>query len=138
MNNLTWDCVEKLNSATPIKDFEKKTKKVLPQDFVDCVLENNAGYPSLTTFKTDDGTERVFSDLLSFDSNEPENIFEVYALISQRLSNTNIIPFARDAFGNYICFDYTAEQIKVVFWSHETNKFDFVCATFTELLSKLH
>ena len=54
-----------------------------------------------------------------------------------------VYPFARDPFGNLLCFDYrnSTESPTVVFWDHEEENIKEaiypVCSTFTELLASL-
>ncbi|MBO1580102.1 SMI1/KNR4 family protein [Bacillus sp. XF8] len=54
-----------------------------------------------------------------------------------------IIPFARDPFGNLICFDYLADKLSptIVFWDHEEQgeaAIEIICHTFSELLDGVH
>ncbi|WP_356724712.1 SMI1/KNR4 family protein [Paenibacillus sp. JJ-223] len=55
-----------------------------------------------------------------------------------------IVPFGRDPFGNFLCFDYRSmqENPTIVFYDHESEvedeKIIYVCDTFTQLLSELY
>ncbi len=130
--------------GTPIED-EKQITEVeqlfgykLPDDFKKCIVINNGGSPVPNTFDCDDGRiGAVFNNLLSFtDVNINIRMFSEYA--PQKL-----IPFARDPFGNLLCFDYsTSEKFpKVVFYDCEgtsSKVINPICDSFTELLDRLY
>jgi len=137
MDKLIWELTYKLSDDTKIKDLEKIAGISLPSDYIDCVLENNEGYPSLKVFKTQRGVKHIFNNLLSLDESEDENVFKTYQFIFEEMERKDIIPFARDSFGNYICFDFSESAGKVVFWDNETNTLDVVSETFTELIDML-
>ena len=137
MPTVTWQFIDKLEDDSPICKLEKAINVKLPSDYVNCVKENNAGFPSLKIFNTVQGTERVFSNLLSFNSDDDENIFNDYQFLLDETDRKDVLPFARDSFGNYICFDFSDNPIKVVFWNHENKTFDDVSNSFTELLNML-
>ncbi|MCL2797367.1 MAG: SMI1/KNR4 family protein [Firmicutes bacterium] len=136
MNELEWKVARPLVDKTPIEKFEKMIGAIMPNDYVECAVKNNAGYPVQEVFLTESGVEHVFNNLLSFDESKRMNIFKTYESARTVTGNKGLVPFASDSFGNYICFDF-ASGAKVVFWDHETNKIDPVCSTFTELLAKL-
>lgn len=138
MENITWKFGNKLDDATPVKKLENAINVSLPSDYVECASENNAGYPSLNVFETEQGEKRVFSDLLSLIESDDDNIFEVYETVSDRLDRQDILPFAADPFGNFLCFDFNTLPATVVFWNHESNTLEAVAKTFTELLNMLH
>ena len=137
MSTLTWQFIDKLENDSSIYKLEKAINVKLPFDYVNCVKENNAGFPSLKTFNTVQGTERVFSNLLSLNSDDDEDIFQSYQFILDETDRKDILPFARDSFGNYICFDFSDNSAKVVFWNHENKTFDDVSNSFIELLNML-
>ena len=138
MKGLVWELASKLNDNTQIDKLNGMVGGLLPSDYIDCVLENNAGYPSLNTFENQTGTQHVFNNLLPLDDSEDENIFNIYLFISEETERKDILPFARDSFGNYICFDFSGHPATVVFWNHETNDIDIVCESFTDLINMLH
>ena len=138
MNKLEWVLVNPLEDDTQIKKFEKTADVIFPEDFVSCVVENNAGYASLKNLETVRGNNRVCNNLLTFDEKKKVNIFNVYISVFSARGNTKLVPFAEDPFGNYICFDFSKPTAKIVFWNHETNKTEDVCDTFAEFLTKLN
>lgn len=137
MNELTWKVVRPLTDKTLIKKLERIVGVAMPNDYIECVMENNAGYPSLKGFVTVAGNERVFNNLLTFDESKGVNIFNTYKSVLAATGNKTLLPFAEDPFGNYICFDFSESMAKVVFWEHETKRTETINETFTGFLAKL-
>lgn len=80
-------------------------------------IENhNAATPSNYHFMVG-STERVFGAVLSYDEAEKE-ADRVYPAL-EAVKDKNLIPFAIDPFGNYIC--YALDKNEIVFWDHETD-----------------
>lgn len=55
-------------------------------------------------------------------------------------SSQKLIPFAKDPFGNLLCFDYryNEKSPKIVFYDCEETTITTVCDSFTELLERLY
>ncbi|WP_052002357.1 SMI1/KNR4 family protein [Halalkalibacter wakoensis] len=52
----------------------------------------------------------------------------------------NVIPFANDPFGNYICFDYRSGKTTeptIVFWDHESRNTVYISGSFSHFLDEL-
>ena len=115
----------------------------LPNDYVECIKENNGGRPRPKTFDFGGNKEMIFASLLSLAEVDKENISAVYDWIKDRLPQ-GVYPFAKDPFGNFICFKYEEESISIVFWDHEKTSEDreksieTICETFQQLLDKLY
>lgn len=137
MSELTWKIIRPLANQTPIKKLEDILGVTFPKDYVECVMKNNAGYPSLKVFKTSSGIEHIFNNLLTLDENKKVNIFTTFESLLAATGNKLLIPFAEDPFGNYICFDFSDSTVRIVFWEHETKKTDAISETFTEFLANL-
>lgn len=137
MKEIVWKLSNKLNDRTQIVKLEEVIGKSLPPDYVNCVSENNRGRPSRHAFETPKGV-RVFNNLLSLHEDENENIFKIYQYISEETERADILPFARDPFGNYICFDFSKDPASIVFWDHEVRTIEAVCKSFTDLVNMLH
>jgi cell wall assembly regulator SMI1 len=133
---ITWKYVKPLSEANAIEDFEKKNNLSLPSDLKECIKANNGGRPSLNVFDTDDSKERVFKTLLSFNESDVENIYKYFPIINSQ--SNNLIPFASDPSGNYLCL----QNNKIVLFLHdnlpETERLEYVSDTFSSLLGKLH
>jgi hypothetical protein len=138
MKGLVWELTSAMYDNTQINKLKVMIGEELPSDFAECLLKNNAGYPTPNVFDTKLGTQHIFNNLLPFDESEDENIFKVYRFISEETEREDILPFARDSFGNYICFDFSENPSTVVFWQHETNDIDAVCKSFTDLINMLY
>ncbi|MED4401595.1 SMI1/KNR4 family protein [Metabacillus fastidiosus] len=142
MNNVEWIEPDEPISDEVIQNVERYFEINFPQDYKECVKLFNGGYPEPDVFNIDEDNDVVFSCLLSF-TNEEANILEVYDIVSEYLPE-GIFPFAKDPFGNLICFDYRQDKESpiIIFYDHETedeeNKFLRICDTFTELIERLH
>ena len=137
MNELSWKFTKPLVGKTSIIKLEKILGIILPDDFISCVMLNNAGYPSLQNFETSSGVDHLFSRLLSLDEQSAVNIFNTYDTMFSINGIENLLPFAGDPFGNYICYDFSEPILKIVFFDHETCEVDSICQTFSELIGKL-
>ncbi|MGE7856262.1 MULTISPECIES: SMI1/KNR4 family protein [Bacillus] len=144
MNHITWIHVNE-NTITDkqIKQLEQNLGVKFPNDFIECVQKYDGGYPTPDTFTIPNQDENSLNNLLTVDSNRKYSILETYNHTKDRLPN-KIYPFARDPFGNLLCFDYRNNPISptIVFWDHEEEEIEVatspVCSTFTELLDSLH
>ncbi|MFC4620414.1 SMI1/KNR4 family protein [Camelliibacillus cellulosilyticus] len=110
-----------------IKRVETQFNVKLPNDFVECVKRNDGGSPIPNVFDIKEQEPDILNNLLTFDLDSKHSIINVCKDIQDRLIK-NIIPFARDPFGNFLCFDYRESDTKpkIVFWDHE-EAFKFQC-----------
>ncbi len=129
---MNWKYVKNLQEIDLINEFEKEFNCKLPDDFIKCVKNNNAGRPELNSFDTEVTSERTIKKLLSFNKNDSENIWNANKILNK--IQANIIAFAMDSFGNYICFD---TKNTVVFFEHETETMEIISDNFNSFLSKL-
>lgn len=90
-----------------------------PQDYIECVLENNGASAEPEAFDVDE-VVRWFGSLLFYDEKRIENILKVYENYKGKIPN-QVIPFAIDPSGNLICFDYKnhEENPIVIYGEHE-------------------
>lgn len=141
---LEWEDGGVLVGPDSVRNVESAWKVTLPEVFVQCVLQHNAGRPAKDTFDID-GEPRVLHRLLSFDEAGSFYVLESYEGIRDRLVDW-VFPIAYDPAGNFICLDYraNADCPSIVFWDHEIAYEDpkgalaFVAATFTDLLGMLY
>lgn len=132
---MEWKYVKTLSSVDNINEFECLVKYAFPDDFRNCVLNNNGGRPGKRSFDTDRNKERVLKSFLSFNKEDRETVWKIQDWNKEELSD-RYIPFAIDNFGNLICFD--AENDKVVFLELEHVAIEQVADNFTEFMSKLY
>ncbi|MGN4613427.1 SMI1/KNR4 family protein [Bacillus cereus group sp. MYBK71-2] len=143
MNNIIWSFMSKTPVTNEeIQAVEQYLNIKLPNDFVACVKKYDGGYPNPKVFDVPGQDENVFSDLLTLHIEDKYSIVQNYKSVKDRLV-AKVYPFARDPFGNLLCFDYrnSTESPTVVFWDHEEENIEKaiypVCSTFTELLASL-
>ncbi|MGM2784109.1 SMI1/KNR4 family protein [Bacillus cereus group sp. Bce018] len=143
MNNITWSFMSKTPVTNEeIQAVEQYLNIKLPNDFVACVKKYDGGYPNPKVFDVPGQDENVFSDLLTLHIEDKYSIVQNYNSVKDRLV-AKVYPFARDPFGNLLCFDYrnTSDSPSIVFWDHEEEDIEEaiypVCSTFTELLASL-
>jgi SMI1-KNR4 cell-wall len=137
MGLINWLYTEEPIDEKKIAEVEELFGFNLPDDYKQCVINNNGGFPEPNIFDCDDGRiEVVFNNLISF-TNEDMNIKMFYEFSLQKL-----IPFARDPFGNLLCFDYRYNEKapKVVFFDSEEEETTItpVCDSFTDLINRLY
>ena len=117
MNNIEWRNAKKSNIEM-IEEVERHFGIKFPKDFIECVLENDGGYPSHNVFFLN-GREESINNLLSIENNKYKGMVNTAQSVLDRL-NENIVPFGEDAGGNLICFDYRyGTSPSIVFWDHE-------------------
>lgn len=143
---MEWEYIKPLSSAELIKEFEAYADYSFPEDFINCVILNNGGYPSLDVFDTDRTEERTIKSLLSFNKDDRETIW----MMNERSEDAEddeledgmedlperYVAFAIDDFGNLICFDKDNDNI--VFYDHEEDETEYIADSFTEFLEKLY
>lgn len=136
-NNIQWKYVKQLTDNNVIRTYESEYGIEFNSDYIEIVKQFNGARPRPNTFDCDCRKECVFKSLLSFNESDKENIFEVSEWLKDRLPK-NIIPFASDPAGNYICFDNNNKSDKIVFWIHETNELIQIANSFVELIKGLY
>jgi hypothetical protein len=135
-----WVQIEELNDYDRnVREVERVLSVKFPSDFLECIKTNNAGCPIPNCILINNN-EEVFKHLLSFNLDSDFSILKIYNMLKERLAD-KIIPFARDPFGNYFCFDYRkSENPSIVFWESEEASVNInadlkkVCNSFTKLL----
>jgi len=157
MSNIIWNFVKKTHlSIEHIQKIEEYFNIKFPNDYVSCILLNNGAHPYPNTFSLNKMEEGI-NNLLLIQMEEEFGIAKLYDAVKMFMPE-NVIPFARDGFDNYICFDYRENESAptVVFWDYEKacreynnsehtgsslnydNAITYICDSFTELLDMLH
>ncbi|MFD1426797.1 cell wall assembly regulator SMI1 [Kroppenstedtia sanguinis] len=132
-------------SEEVLREKEQKLGIQLPEDFRKVFVENHGGIPFPSCYYLD-GCSMSFGQLLTLMEGEEELEFlEANTDIHREEigMSENVIIFATDPAGNYLCFDYN--QLNdgypaIIFWDHEVEggNAEKICNTFTELLDMLH
>ena len=132
MNN-TWNYKEDLQDPEAFEKIEKQYDIKIPEKLKDFVAEHNGASPSECVFDSEGG-EHLFGAVLSFDSGETCKTTIYQAM--DAVQNKSVIPFAEDPFGNYICL--SMENVKILFWSHETDEMTVAGDELESFLKGLH
>ena len=130
---MNWKYAKKLEDINEIYQFEFENSCELPKALKECIISNNGGRPERKVFDTVVTKGRMIKRLLSFHYGDVENVWDAYNLMQKE--NIDLVPFANDPGGNYICFQKNTHEIYV--WVHETNTTEYVAETFTKFLEKL-
>lgn len=103
---ISIDIIRKLEDELGIK---------FPIDYVEFIKDNNSARVRPKHFRVNDNVESI---------NNFHNVSEAYHFTDERLPE-KVIPFARDAGDNQICFDYrNGNKISVLFWDYGSPKND--------------
>lgn len=130
---LTWKYKIELKDEKVFFQIEKERGIVIPSSIKELIRNTNASTPSKYNFLIG-ATEKVLGAILSFnyDESDTDTVFTALNVIKDK----NLLPFAIDPFGNYICYDIPKSV--VVFWNHETNTVSSTNMDLDEFLSSLY
>lgn len=127
-----WVRSKPLINPLAVKQLQEKYNFSLSGDLVNCILSNNGAKPRPNTIVLKNGEENDVKMLLSYNENDPENIYKVIEYFIKSY-NGSLIPFASDSAGNYYC-----EQGKrIVLWT-QSNEIMPVCNSFLQFLDSLY
>lgn len=132
MDNV-WKYKIEIENTNVFYDIEKERGIKIPDELKTFISDCNAATPSKYNFLI--GTvEKVLGAVLSFNRGETDidTIFSALTTIEDK----DLIPFAIDPFGNYIC--YSLDNNTVVFWNHETNTVSSTEKGLREFLDSLY
>ena len=138
-------------SDTELDALQKRLGIELPEDYRRFLCEHNGGRPVPKTFSFVEGKAPTQSNVawfLAVYDGRGENFemtFRTFKVRSRRLPE-NLVPMARDPFGNLICMSFSGtDKGAIYFWDHEkeTRKADYrncylIAKSLEEFLSSLH
>lgn len=102
-------------SSEDIHHLENDLDVQFPSEYIDLMKRNNGGHIKPNCFKVGENTESI---------NNFYDIKKIYNFKDKYLPE-GLVPFARDAGGNQICFDYRIKgRISILFWDHELESYD--------------
>lgn len=127
-----WKYRIELENKSIFDCIEKKSNITIPKDLKEFIIENNASTPEKYNFLVK-GSEKVFGSVLSF--NKEKNTDTVFIAL-ECINDLELLPFAIDPFGNYICYSLKENSIK--FWDHETDKSIFISDSLADFLNSLY
>lgn len=127
-----WSRSKPLENPLAVKQLQEKYGFALSGELTNCILSNNGARPRPNTIVLKNGEENDVKMLLSYNENDPENIYKVIEYFIKTY-NGSLIPFASDSAGNYYC-----EQGKrIVLWT-QNNEIMPVCNSFLQFLDSLY
>lgn len=131
--DLTWKYKIDLTNEQVFTEIEKDRGIVIPSNIRDFICKTNAATPSKYNFLIG-STEKVLGAILSFnrDEKDTDTVFTALSVVENR----DLLPFAIDPFGNYICYD--VKKGVVVFWDHETDEVSSTAQDFDDFLMGLY
>lgn len=129
----TWKYKIDLRDKQMFGKIEEQMQLPFPEELKAFVQAHNAATPAHYNFMVG-VSERVFGAVLSF--NAVEEDADTVSTALKAVQTAELIPFAIDPFGNYICYNSTNSH--VVFWDHETSKYQDTEKKFNEFLSTLY
>ena len=113
--DITWKYKIDLVDEKVFSEIGAERGITIPDELKRLVTEGNAATPDKYKYIIG-STEKVVGAILSFnrDEKEADSVYTALDVIDDR----NLMPFAIDSFGNYICLELNSNN--VVFWDHET------------------
>lgn len=131
--NLEWNYKIDLVDVSVFDLIEENCGMEVPEVLKKLVIENNAAIPNKGKYMLKN-EEMEFGALISFNKNEDEveDVFHAIDVIGSK----ELLPFAIDSFGNYLCIDLNLDV--VVFWDHENDAIVSTEYNFVEFMGKLY
>ena len=80
--------------------------------------------------------QNKFLEIPDLNVNRNETDTDSVFVALSAVTDTNLLPFGIDPFGNYIC--YSLSNNKVVFWDHETDGITVVSDSLSAFLDSLY
>lgn len=113
-------------SAADLDALEHRLRIKLPEDYRQFLLEHNGGHPEPSGFSFVEGSDGLTDSGVAWflavhkgTASNFENDFNVYKVRNRRLPD-NLVPIARDSFGNRICMSFDGDDKGAIyFWDHE-------------------
>lgn len=131
--DIKWNYKIDLVDECVFSEIEKERGISIPDSLVELVKEGNAATPERYKYVIG-STEKMVGAILSFNRNE-EDTDTVFTALSV-IDDKDLMPFAIDSFGNYVCLDLVNED--VVFWDHEIGEAFSTEKKLAEFLEQLY
>ncbi len=106
-----------------IENVEKKIGFNFPEEYKECVIKYHGARPVQNLFNVEN-MQRVFGKFFGYDEGDSCSLLNYYFDETDEqcgIIPPDVIPFADDPSGNYICFDYRddRESPKIVFLNQD-------------------
>jgi len=118
-----------------IKDLENKFNVTFPASFISTIKKFNDSIPDKRViYKIDSDKEiRIIDRYISYNTEDKNNVLDVYETFVDEYNIKNCIPFATTPFGDFFCF--RKPSMEIVFFNHELGKATKIFNDFDEFLS---
>ncbi len=135
---MEWKYVEPLKKPKAVKEFLKKQGLELPQTLVEFIVQHNAGRPKKNCFDTNKSRECVFDGVFSYNEDDTENIYGIYAgELKDRLKKSKLFPIGLEPSGDLICVDL-GDKNQLKLYRMESGEVEFIAETIEVLTNKLY
>lgn len=132
---MQWSYGKNTVTEQHIHEMEEYFRCKLPEEYRYTLILYHGARPSRKVFHTETVHGRMIKSFLTISREYPGNVYDVCDWLKDKLPR-NLIPFASDPFGNYLCFDKD-HSMRIVFWNHELGKVEAVCGDFDEFVRNL-
>lgn len=127
-----WKYIIEINDKDVFIKFKNKYGIEVPEDLKELIIKANGGIPTKTILKDENGEERIFAAILSFNKEDDDNVY-----VAMDANNyTDKIPFAIDPFGNF--FYYNMANGEIEFVTHENENVIKIAGSLSEMIGKMY
>lgn len=129
---MNWKYKIELDNKGVFSEIEKDRGIKIPKELEELVVNANAATPEKCRYMLGND-ERVVGAILSFNKeDEADSVFLALNVVDDK----NLLPFAIDPFGNFICLDI--KDNTVVYWNHEINEVSSTGKNLSEFIESLY
>ena len=128
----SWRRPKTLINPMAVKQLEEKYGFTVSKELSECILLHNGARPKPNTITLENGEENDVKILLSYNENDPENIYRIIEYFIENYKG-KLIPFAVDSAWNYYC----EQEKRIVLWTQSKEIFP-VCSNFSQFLESLY
>lgn len=136
IRDLKWKYIKPLEDKKIINYIEEKCNFSIPKQLKEYIMNYNAGIPSINIFDSLNNKENLFGALISYNKSDSFNIDIVLEIFYNNYGNRNLLPFADDGCGNFICINI--KTFEIVYFLHETEKVEFISENFDSFIESLY
>ena len=139
--SINWKFGNKI-SENEISFLENQFGIKYPKEYVELVLNNDGASPTYDCWDMPNGEkEKVFDHLISLSDKNISNVFNTYYILKNEFGISDLIPFADDPFGNYLCF--MKNNMKIYYYNcdgYDNPNYvgEYVAASFGEFIASLY
>ncbi|MEI3216457.1 MAG: SMI1/KNR4 family protein [Lachnospiraceae bacterium] len=129
---MNWKYKIELDNKGVFSEIEKDRGIKIPKELEELVVNANAATPEKCRYMLGND-ERIVGAILSFNKeDEADSVFLALNVVDDK----NLLPFAIDPFGNFICLDI--KDNTVVYWNHEINEVSSTGKNLSEFIESLY